>query len=64
MSCARSSYDRFIESCMKDCRCCHECCNLPCDGTMAGGFCDEMCFCPSDEDVEARYEDERKEVAR
>ena len=40
------SYERFVESCAKECRCCPGCgCDIPCAGTMAGGICDGMCFC-------------------
>lgn len=41
------SYQAFIQSCVSACHCCPECqqLNIPCDGTMAGGMCDRMCWC-------------------
>ena len=52
-----AAYERFMppasfyERMAKDCRCCPECQNAPCDGVCAGGMCDEMCWCDdSDED--------------
>ena len=43
-SCAE--YDRFVASCLKDCRCCRACNWRPCEGAMAGGLCDELdCRC-------------------
>lgn len=38
-----------IERMAKDCRCCIECANPPCDGVMAGGVCDRRCTCDEDD---------------
>jgi hypothetical protein len=35
----------FFEKCAKACRCCPSCADVPCEGTMAGGICDERCRC-------------------
>lgn len=35
----------------KQCDCCQQCSQHPCDGVMAGGFCDSLeCECFDDED--------------
>lgn len=47
------SYDAFVASCVRDCRCCECCRQVPCAGAMAGGICDRM-RCTEDDD---RYED-------
>lgn len=40
------SYEAFVASCSKECRCCPQCCDHPCDGLLAGGFCDRRrCSC-------------------
>lgn len=50
---AAMSYEAFIASCSKVCRCCPQCCDHPCAGTMAGGLCDEMrCHCDDEPDVD------------
>ena len=54
----KSSYTLHQGSAAKACRCCDECERRPCDGTLAGGPCDQMrCRC-RDEDYELGDEDE------
>jgi hypothetical protein len=54
------SYEAFIQDCIKYCRCCPECggFGIPCDGTMAGGFCDTMCICPDHDDRDEESDSE------
>ncbi len=40
------SYQAFLEQCSRDCTCCPDCTqDRPCDGTMAGGLCYQVCRC-------------------
>jgi hypothetical protein len=46
-------YKEWLEKLAKECKCCPICSDKPCDGLMAGGFCDELCFCDEhDEDLD------------
>lgn len=44
---------------MKDwisqCGCCSDCSQVPCDGVMAGGMCDESCECEDDDDPDYMF---------
>jgi len=46
-------YYEFLESMIKHCKCCPYCSNIPCDGILAGGMCDEICNC--DDDIEPLF---------
>jgi len=40
------SYREHVRAALRVCRCCAGCgWSVPCDGTLAGGMCDEMCWC-------------------
>lgn len=34
-----------VKEWISQCSCCPECSQVPCDGVMAGGFCDDLCEC-------------------
>jgi hypothetical protein len=51
------SYEAFIADCLKVCQCCGNCWNRPCDGVMAGAFCDRMCHCPAEDEPCQQDED-------
>lgn len=44
-----ASYEEFLAGCAMHCRCCCECWQVPCDGCVAGGICDEVCRCDDDD---------------
>jgi hypothetical protein len=46
-----------IEAFAKHCRCCGECQSPPCDGVIAGGFCDEMCWCGRQDETDAENDE-------
>jgi hypothetical protein len=52
------TYDQFVLFVMKDCRCCPECQNMPCDGVLAGGLCDRRCWCSDRTDSDDPSEDD------
>ena len=60
------SYERHVADCVAACRCCRDCAPVPCAGTMAGGVCDEMCWCTApdcsdpagDDGYDSDYEDQ------
>ena len=41
-------YIQWLYDLAKDCKCCPDCSEQPCEGLMAGGLCDEMCMCDDD----------------
>ena len=43
------SYQEFIDSMSQHCHCCPICQSVPCDGVLAGGFCDDICNCDEEE---------------
>jgi hypothetical protein len=43
--CWEQNYEKFVEECAKECLCCPECWEVPCGGCLAGGVCDNICFC-------------------
>lgn len=49
-------YDEFIERSARSCQCCPDCSQqIPCDGVMAGGMCDELCYCDELREAEELY---------
>ena len=52
----------WLNKLAKECNCCEQCCGKPCEGLMAGGFCDEMCLCDFecnvDDDDDFEFNDE------
>ena len=40
-----AEYEKFVEECAKECTCCPDCWDVPCDGCLSGGICDNICFC-------------------
>lgn len=55
--------ERLAERLAEHCRCCEDCCYRPCEGVLAGGFCDMACDCDRDRDRheldEPEFDDER-----
>lgn len=41
--------EEVMESWLKQCSCCPACGCRPCDDVMAGGLCEEICFCGIDD---------------
>lgn len=53
------SREEWLARLAKECRCCFECeRSRPCDGLMAGGFCDRMCVCPDESGDDAEEWDD------
>lgn len=50
----------WLDELAKECHCCERCNGPgPCEGLMAGGFCDDTCFCGSEIDEDDYdYDDE------
>lgn len=44
-------HDRWLNACSRYCMCCHECAERPCAGAMAGGVCDQLCWCSYNDDT-------------
>jgi len=40
-----SDHQKWLQELAEECTCCRNCVDPPCEGLMAGGFCDELCFC-------------------
>ena len=38
-------YQQWLEEAAKKCTCCPVCWEVPCDGCLAGGICDNICNC-------------------
>ena len=54
---------QWLDELAKECHCCERCNgSAPCEGLMAGGFCDEMCLCDFecnvDDDDDFEFNDE------
>lgn len=51
---------QWLDELAKECHCCERCNgSAPCEGLMAGGFCDDVCFCGSETDEYNEYDDEQ-----
>ena len=58
-----TGYDQFIKACTERCNCCIECSQqVPCYGVMAGGMCDELCYCEEHEEAERLHSEEISEM--
>jgi len=43
--CEEDTPKEIVSEWVKQCDCCPECSNVPCCGVMAGGLCDNSCYC-------------------
>ena len=49
-----ASYGAYVDYCAAQCMCCPDCpdCqDVPCDGLLAGGWCDQLCCCDDYDDL-------------
>lgn len=40
----------FVEAMARYCDCCRDCAMTPCEGVLAGGMCDGICRCDTEDD--------------
>ncbi len=50
--------DRWLNDLAASCHSCADCWNVPCEGCMAAGVCDQICVCDDDDDSDGRDEDD------
>ena len=44
------AYQEWITKVAEECDCCPRCWEVPCNGCLRGGVCDNMCICDADDE--------------
>jgi len=59
-ACESSEYtpeiSQWMEGLATKCKCCPICCDLPCDGCITTGICDQMCYCTDEDEHEMCFD--------